>query len=321
MNAASEPHPEVQAFLGSLEALDAQPLCEYGPETARQLFEQLSAEATGPDVGEVTDLTIPGYRDGPEVPVRVYTPDAPGPYPTLLFCHGGGFVLGSLETHDVLCRHLTVATGAQVVAVDYRLAPEHPFPAGLADTYAGLRWVGGETGADPPADLDPAGSLVVAGDSAGATLVTAACLVARDLDGSGVDYQALVYPAVARDEDWPSMAQFAEGYFLTRPDMEWFHESYLPDPLDRANPYANPLEAASHADLPPATVVTAGFDPLRDQGVAYAEALGADGVEVTHRHYEDMIHGFLSMLEGEVSLDRAAEALEAITGDLEDAMR
>jgi acetyl esterase len=321
MSAAAEPHPEAQAILDRIEALGVLPLADHGPAMARQLFEQVGADAEGPTVGDVSDLTVPGYRDGPAVPVRVYTPDAAAPHPTLVAFHGGGYVLGNLDTYDVTCRHLTAETGMQVVSVDYRLAPEHPFPAGVSDAYAAVEWAAGASAAGAPDALEPDGNLAVLGDSAGGTFAAAVSLMARDLDGPAIDYQALVYPAVARGTDWESMQAFAEGYFLNRTDMEWFEESHLPDPIHAANPYANPLEATDHAGLPPATVVTAGFDPLRDQGVAYANELAAAGVDVTHRHYDDMIHGFFSMLEGDVALERGHEAVSAVAGDLRAALR
>lgn len=312
--AADDPHPDVQELLGMMAEFEVLPFHQHGPEGARQVNEELQPDVEGPSVADVTDLAVPGYQDGPDVPVRLYTPAEAGPYPTLVFFHGGGWVIGNVETHDLACRYLTTETGAQVVSVDYRLAPEHPFPAALEDAYAATEWAAGA-----PDALDRTGALAVIGDSAGGNLAAAVSLMARDLDGPDIDAQVLIYAAVARDEDWPSMREFAEGHLLFAEDMEWFSESYLPNPIHAANPYASPLEAKSLADLPPATILTAGFDPLRDQGLAYAEALEAEGVDVHYENYEEMIHGFFTMLEGLAELDDAHAAVGLVADDLEDA--
>jgi len=311
--AAADPHPDVQDVLDEMADLDVLPLNQYGAEGAREVYMEMQPEVEGPQVGDVEDRTVPGYEptDGPAVPVRIYRPEG-DPTGRVAFYHGGGFVIGNLDSHDTVCRYLVRETGATVVAVDYRLAPEQPFPAALQDCYAATEWVA--------ATDDVAGEgLAVMGDSAGGNLAAAVSLAARDLEGPTVDRQVLVYPATSRSDEWPSMEAFAEGYFLTEADMEWFHDCYLPDPMQEANPYANPLEARSLADLPPATVLTAGFDPLRDQGAAYADRLSAAGVPVRFRNYESMIHGFFTMLEGMAELDDAHEALGDVAADLADA--
>ena len=309
--AASEPHSDVQDVLEEIEEFGVLPLNQYGPEGAREVYSELQPDVDGPDVGAVEDRTVPGYDGGPEVPVRLYRPEGEGPFPTVVFYHGGGFVIGDLESHDITCRYLANETESVVVAVDYRLAPEHPFPAAAEDCYAATVWAAGA------ADLDSDGNLAVMGDSAGGNLAAVVSLMARDLDGPAIDRQILVYPATSRSDDWPSMEQFAEGYFLQAVDMDWFHDSYIPDEVHEANPYANPLEAKELSGLPPATVVTAGFDPLRDQGAAYAEALEAAGVDVEYRNYEEMIHGFFTMLEGMGELDAAHEAVDSVAADLD----
>jgi acetyl esterase len=307
---ADEPHPDVRTLLDQIAALDALPLAQYGPEGARETFAQMRSDAEGPAVGSVTDREVPGFEDGPDVSVRIYEPDTAGPTPTVLFAHGGGFVIGGLESHDLVCRTVVDEAGVRVVAVDYRLAPEHPFPAAVEDTYAALEW------AAATEDLDSDGNLAVMGDSAGGNLAAAASLLARDWDGPDIDYQALVYPTVSPREDWPSRDQNGEGYYLNERDMQWFDDCYFGSRVHAGNPYAVPLVAADHSDLPPATVLTAGFDPLRDEGVAYAEALADAGVPVEHRNHDDMIHGFFSMLADPANLDAAHEAHAALAADL-----
>ena len=229
---------------------------------------------------------------GGAIPIRRYWAEKSTPSPALLYFHGGGWVMGDLDTHDNVCRALARKTGAVVVSVDYRLAPEHPFPAAFDDAYAALAWVArnaGSINADPD-------RIFVAGDSAGANLAAAICLAARDRKGPAICGQALAYPATDLSSfDRPSCRHFAEGYYLTLPYMEKFRRRYLPRIEDRANPYASPLLAPDLKGLPPALVITAGFDVLRDEGEAFAHGLRNAGVSVTATRYDDMIHGFLSM--------------------------
>jgi len=308
---ADEPHPQVQSVLETVEEADVLPLNQYGPEGAREVSRQMRPDVDGPEVGDVTDRTVPGPEGGEAVPVRTYRPEGEGPFPTVVFFHGGGYVIGDLDSHDVPCRHLVAESGCGVVAVDYRLAPEHPFPAAVEDAYAALEWV-----AANPGTVDGDGRLAVMGDSAGGNLAAVVSLMARDREGPDIDRQVLVYPAVSPREDWSSRVENAEGYYLEEPDMEWFGDCYYGSDVHEANPYAFPLVACSHADLPPATVLTAGFDPLRDEGVAYAEALEDAGVPVEHRNYEDAIHGFFTMLAPPADLDRAHEAVADVAADL-----
>ena len=306
---ADQPHPQVQSVLEMVAEADVFPLHQYGPEGAREVSRQMRPDVDGPEVGAVTDRTVPGPAG--EIPVRVYRPEGEGPFPTVVFYHGGGYVIGDLDGHDVCCRHLVRESGCGVVSVDYRLAPEHPFPAAVEDAYAAFEWV-----AANPDEVDGDGGLAVMGDSAGGNLAAVVSLISRDRDGPAIDRQVLVYPAVSPREDWPSREENAEGYYLEESDMEWFGECYYGSDVHEANPYAFPLVACSHADLPPATVLTAGFDPLHDEGVAYAEALEDAGVEVEHRNYEGMIHAFFTMLAGPADLDRAHEAVADVAGAL-----
>ncbi|MFC7140066.1 alpha/beta hydrolase [Halosimplex aquaticum] len=308
--AADEPHPDVQSVMDSRRWLQSVSMSTLGARGIRLLTKVgtwLQREDP-PAVGDATDLTIQG-PDG-ELDVRRYRPEAAGPYPTVVFYHGGGFVLGSLDTHDLLCRHLTIESGCEVVSVDYRLAPEHPFPAAVEDAYAALEWA-----ADDPAVLDRDGHLAVAGDSAGGNLAAVVSLMAAERVGPGLDYQTLVYPAVGTREDQASMREYA-GYVLSEDDMRWFDRCYYGSEIHRRNPYADPTRACDLSGVPPATVVTAGFDPLRDGGIAYARRLVGDGVSVRFRNYPSMVHGFVGMLSESEDVDRAHEAVEAIGEDL-----
>jgi acetyl esterase len=256
----------------------------------------------------VEDLKIPG-RQG-QIPIRIYTAEGSGVRPVIVYYHGGGWVVGNLETHDNVAGYLANASGGIVVSVDYRLAPEHPFPAAVEDAYAALEWASGnaaQLGGDP-------GRIAVAGDSAGGNLAAVVSLMARNEDGPRVSCQALIYPVTdLLSFETGSHRDFAAGFFLTKEAMEWFRSHYLQDPEDRRNPYASPLLAQDHGNLPPAVVVTAQFDPLRDEGEAYAAKLGQAGVPVEVIRYDGMIHGFVSFLglldQAEDALDRVADRI------------
>ena len=238
----------------------------------------------------VVDRQMPGPA-GP-LAVRVYRrfSSAPRP-PAILFLHGGGWVTGDLDSHDGSCRLLADVTGCVVVAVDYRLAPEHPFPAAVDDAVAAYRWVH-----DHCDDLGTApGRVGVMGDSAGGNLAAVVAQVTRTTDVPAPVAQCLVYPATDARFTTESHDLFAEGFMLTRASMEWFRNHYAPDPADWDSPLLSPVRATDLSDLPPAVVVTAGFDPLRDDGRAYADALAAAGVDVRYRCYDDMVHGFFGM--------------------------
>ena len=297
-------------LLAVLEAFPMQ-FDDLGSMTAqevRALFEQREPPP-GEDVASVEDLEVPG-PDGP-LPVRVYRPDgAAVPAPVVVFFHGGGWVLGSIATHDATCRGLANRTGAVYVSVDYRLAPEHPYPAAPEDCYAATCWV-----VDHAADLgvDP-GRLAVAGDSAGGNLAAVVCQMARDRSGPAIAFQLLVYPVTDLDLDrWPSMEENADGPLLTREGMDWFARHYVGTLPFTGDPYAAPIRAADLSGLPPAYVATAGHDPLRDEGAGYAEALAAAGVTVGYDNFATMIHGFVGFADvvpaaGEAR-DRIAAAL------------
>ena len=255
-------------------ALSTLPIAE-GRERFRRL--NLLAASAGDDieVGAVEDIEVPGGA-GP-LRGRVYRPDREDPCATIAFFHGGGFTIGDLDTHDRDCRTFCNRVGATVVSTDYRLAPENPFPAAAEDAIAATRWIG---------ERFP-GPLVVAGDSAGGNLSAVAAQHVQ-----GIAAQVLVYPATDLVSDRSSHEQNGHGYFLTIEEMEWFHSNYLPDAEAGKDPMASPLYAADLTGLPPAIVVTAEFDPLRDDGDAYAEALEQAGVKVIHRRFPGLVHGF-----------------------------
>ncbi|MGY1755193.1 alpha/beta hydrolase [Blastococcus sp. SYSU D01042] len=280
--------PHLAALLAMAQEAGLPPIYEGTPEAGRAQY--LAMNATRPEtqvpVGSIEDITVPGGQG--DLPARVYRPEGEGPFPTVAFFHGGGWVIGDLETHDTMARSICRGADAVVVAVDYRLAPEHPFPAAADDAIASARWIA--------AHLDRFGGddrLAVAGDSAGGNL---SAVVAQTLhaEGTPLTAQLLIYPAVDAAGEYPSRVENARGYFLEQPTMDWFYGHYAGAWEDAKDPRLSPL----HSDLtgqPPAVVVTAEFDPLRDEGEAYAEALRSAGVPVEVKRYDGMIHGFFAM--------------------------
>src|SRR2546428_1392607 len=248
--------PEAKMLLGELTTV-VRPFDELSVDEARAAIVTLSAAAgEGGAVARVETRAVPGRRG--EIPVRVYTPEGRAPFPVLVYFHGGGWVIGSLETHDGICRHLANAAGAVVVSVDYRLAPEHPFPASGEDAYAATRWVAANAaalGGDPR-------RIAVGGDSAGGNLAAVVSLMARDRGGPPLVFQLLVYPVTDLPSANASYRENAEGYFLTAKSMHWFFAHYCGANPDASDPYLCPLRAKNLRGLPPALVVTAEFDPL-----------------------------------------------------------
>jgi acetyl esterase len=304
--------PEVQSVLDVIGEFGDPALEDQTPEQVRQSFATLNSLgiATKVDMASVSDRVIPGPAG--DIPVRVYVPtDEPGPRPVLVYFHGGGWVIGDLETHDGTVRALAGASGATVVSVDYRLAPEHPFPAAVDDCLAAVRWLA-DPGNATALEIDP-GRLAVGGDSAGGNLAAVVAQQLRD-DGPAVRFQLLVYPVTDVRLSHPSIDQNADGYLLTKADMVWFRGHYVGD-RGWTDPRVSPLLATDAAvcGLAPALVITAEYDPLRDEGEAYAERLRAAGVAATATRYDGMIHGFFSMgdliPEGKAAVDEAAEAL------------
>ncbi|PUE42921.1 alpha/beta hydrolase [Limnohabitans sp. Bal53] len=252
---------------------------------ARRSFTQPDA----PEVGRVQELSF--QHSGVDIAVRVYHPAAVSPaLPALVYLHGGGWTIGDLDTHDVLCRSLCQQAGGVVVAVDYRLGPEHKFPAGYDDAVAAWQWVASQAAA---LGIDPA-RIAIGGDSAGGNLAAAACLGLRDLGLKPV-LQLLIYPSTLMAPETASYQTNGQGYMLTRESMAWYSGNYLRGPQDTLDWRASPQLATSHANLPPALVLTAGFDPLRDEGLMYADALSRAGVPAQYICFERQIHGFITM--------------------------
>lgn len=295
-------NPQARAILDEISA--ASP--EGGqPVTVEELRRQQLVEARffgEPEaVKTVRDVHIDG--DGGLIGVRLYFPDASPPHPMVVFIHGGGWALGSVALSDTLCRALCRSSRMLVASVGYRLAPEHPFPHGLKDAYAALTWLHAnarELGADP--DL-----LAVCGDSAGGNLSAALALMTRDLGGPTLALQVLIYPALDPTLSEPSFDRLADGYGLTRSDMQLFWELYLKGPNDLENAYASPLKAKTLHGVASAIILTAEFDPLVDEGELYGEQLRAAGVEARTIRYEGMIHGFMNYL-GRIDMARTAVA-------------
>jgi acetyl esterase len=283
--------PHIAAVLAFMDEAGVPPMYEGTPEAGRAQYLALTHGARTPEqlvpVAGTEDITVPGTLG--ELKARVYRPDADGPLPTVVFFHGGGWVIGDLDTHDNMARSVCRDSRAVVVAIDYRLAPEDPFPAAAEDAVAAGRWVAQH--------LDEFGGdarFGVAGDSAGGNL---AAVVAQQLtaDGTPVAAQFLIYPAVDAAGEYPSRVENAKGYFLEQPTMDWFYGHYAGSWEDPNDPRLSPLHAADLGGLPPAVIVTAEYDPLRDEGEAYGAALRAAGVAADVRRFDGMIHGFFDM--------------------------
>lgn len=281
-------HPDAKAYLDLRLADGEQPYYSLTVAAARAQSERM-AQLNGPGlpVAQVEDRLIPGPEGA--IPVRIYTPAGDGPFPVLIFFHGGGWVVGSLETTDFLCRAVTNAAACLVVSVNYRHAPEHKFPAAADDAYAATVWAADHA---PSFNGDPT-RLAVAGVSAGGNLAAVTCLRAKEQGTPPICFQLLIVPATNFSFDTVSHQENGEGYGLTRPIMEWFRDHYLNSVADEKHPYASPLLAEDLSGLPPAFVMTAEFDPLRDEGEAYAERLRQAGVPTTYTRYEGMVHTFL----------------------------
>lgn len=278
-------HPQVAALL---ERIARSPLPKYyavSPVVARRIYRDTRAALSPkpPQVAEVRLLAFPDYA------IRVYRPSTEENLPALVYFHGGGWTIGDVDTHDVVCRQLAAGARCAVFSVDYRLGPEHPFPAAVEDCIAATAEVHRSAKA---LGIDPA-RIAVGGDSAGGNLAAVVALQARDAGGPPLVFQLLVYPATDQRLDTGSHRRNARGYLLEREGIEFFRRCYLPDARAYTDWRASPLLAASHAGLPPALVITAGYDPLLDEGRAYAERLRAADVEVEYREYADMVHGFL----------------------------
>lgn len=304
-------HPTIAAMLQKMTADQASPASPPTPAQARQKWNPaLKGLAEPPEqIADVRDMTIPGLARG--IPIRIYTPHGLAPLPTLLYFHGGGFVIGSLDTHDSICRALANGAGCVVVSVGYRLAPEHEFPAAVDDAFTAVQWVA-ENAALIRADSD---RIAVGGDSAGGNLATVTTLMAREKGNLDIKYQLLVYPCTDLTSfETDSYREYAERFILTKAAMEWSRDQYLPQEQDRQNPYASPLLAEDLSGLPPALMITAEFDVLTDEGRAYADRLKQAGVPIRYSCYPGMIHIFWGMAgvnRSENGIDEAASALRS----------
>ena len=300
--------PRAQAFLDQIAAGGGLPapntLTVEDERKALDLFIE-SLGARPEPVARVEDRLIPGPAG--QIPLRIYTPQGSGPFPVLVYFHGGGFYIGSIATEDSSCRWLTNAAGCIVASVEYRLAPEHKFPAAAEDCYAATKWVAENASA---IGGDPTG-MAVGGPSAGGNLAAVVALMARDRGTPPLVYQLLMYPVTNFAFDTPSYRENGDGYFLTKDAMVRGWNLYLVTEADGHNPYASPLRAQDLRGLPPALVVTAEYDPLRDEGEAYAARLREAGVPVVCTRYDGMLHGGLPLDMGKEAMHEAAAALRS----------
>lgn len=297
---------------GAAELSDLTPIAARGLSFSEQLEEPVPVASAEdrvirtrdfPDANQtnMASTFLDSSGDNPDIPIRIYKPLVPTGKGALVYFHGGGWVLGSLDSHDTVCRRLSGGAGITVISVDYRLAPETPFPGGLQDCYTATRWVANNA---DQLDIDPL-CIAVGGDSAGGNLAAAVAMLARDESWPTIRFQLLIYPVTDAKFDTASYRDNATGYLLTRKSMMWFWDHYVPSLTDRLHPLASPLRADTYAALPPALIQTAEYDPLRDEGEAYANALRSAGVQVQQTRYSGLIHGFFDMFET-VPASRAA---------------
>ena len=295
--------PQIEAFLQQMEQEGVAPVNTLTPAQARESKNPMFIKLGGqPEpVANVENLHILGSAG--QVPVRVYTPPGRAPFPILVYLHGGGWVIGNLETHDSICRSLANRAACIVVSVDYRLAPEHKFPAAVEDAYEAVCWAASSA---HRINGDPT-RIAVGGDSAGGTLAAVVSLMARDKGTPSVIYQLLIYPVTNLSAfDTDSYCEHGQGYMLTKDGMDYYRDHYVEHEEQLQNPYASPLLAQELRGLPPALVITAEFDVLTDEALAYAKRLKEAGGHVTYKCFDGMIHGFFC-LAGMV--DRAADAM------------
>jgi acetyl esterase len=282
-------HPAMQAMVDARKAAGIQPFHAMGVEGARQMSDAVAnILPSGPDMLRVEDIKISG-ADG-ALPARLYVP-VDNPAALIIFYHGGGWVLGSIAGYDSVCRRLASVSGCAVLSVEYRLAPEHVFPAAADDSYAAACWAEANCKALMGAQLP----IVVAGDSAGGNLAAVVCLMARDRQCPPIALQCLIFPVTDFDPERPSYNIFSEGGLLTSEAMLWFWDQYIPDHDQRTDVHASPLRAANLAGLPPAIIELAGHDPLLDEGKAYADALAAAGVPTKVRCHDELSHGYFQL--------------------------
>ncbi|RFS82517.1 alpha/beta hydrolase [Actinomadura spongiicola] len=299
--------PEAQRIIDRTPAEDPNASGPLDVIAIREGFKQMFVMPDDlPEVGSVADTTIPGPAG--ELPVRVYTPEGEGPFPAFVWFHGGGWTVGGLDENEYSCRAVCAAADTVVISVDYRLAPENPFPAAADDAYAAVSWVaahGAEIGADPA-------RIAVGGESAGGNLAAVAALKARDLGGPRIALQVLVSPVLGHPDDGrPSYSLYSEGYFLSKSSMDWFFTTYPKSPADLDDPYLLPLRSDDLSGVAPALVLGAEYDVLRDEGEEYAARLKEAGVDTELVRYDGIIHAFFGPLATELSAGRKAQAKAA----------
>jgi acetyl esterase len=309
-------HPQARALLRLMEEKGVPPTHTLTPTEARAFYRERRTftQPDPPEVAAMRELEARGPA-GP-IPLRSYRPMGSVDHavlPVLVYFHGGGWVIGDLDTHDVLCRQLCNRSGCAVIAVDYRMGPEHRFPAAVDDALAATRWVREQAAA---LRVD-ASRMAVGGDSAGGNLAAVAALAARDAGDLPLAFQLLIYPATDQRRGWPSHTANGQGYLLTKDSMDYYHDHYIADPAQDLDWRASPLLHANHANLPPAFVLTAGYDPLRDEGVQYAHQLSQAGSRAALVNFERQIHGFITM--GRV-IDEANVAVQLCAAQLREAL-
>lgn len=302
--------PDTAAFVAAATEIMRLPDGADTPEVAAEYLARVrAAPSSSPPAPQMKRVSEEDLGNG--LRVRVYVPDGEPPFPVMVYFHGGGWVSGDLEMHDATCRRLAHRAQCTVVNVDYRLAPEHRFPAAFDDAYRATVWARARA-SDFSADGD---RLVVAGSSAGGNLAAAVALRARDHSGPTIALQALVYPVTDAAMASDSMRELAVGYLLERRLMQWYWNQYCPNETERRNPWASPMAAESLAGLPPALVVTAELDPLRDEGEAFAQRLEAEGGEAEVMRYPGQVHGFMGLLgviaDADAALDDLADRIAA----------
>jgi acetyl esterase len=300
--------PTLKTVLDGLAAAGGPALGTQSVAETRAAFDNMPLPRKQIELSSIESRRIPGPAG--ELPVRIYHPHGAGVKPVLVYFHGGGWVIGTLDSYDATCRELAQGADCVVVSVDYRLAPEHRYPAAPEDCYAALKWV---TANAASLGVD-ARRLAVGGDSAGGNLSAVVSQMARDKGGPAIRFQLLIYPVTDADFTRRSYVDNAEGYLLTTASMHWFWDHYAPSKPQRAEPYASPIRAADLSGLPPAWVCTAEFDPLRDEGEAYAKRLQQAGVSTTLTRFDGLIHGFVSMglvaPKAQAAVDEAVAALK-----------